>query len=318
MGVEVGVACDPDGGVLRAVAQRCGGARRAGSGYICLCPSHDDRRASLSVGWGRTQAVVVRCHAGCGQAEVLSALRGLGVDLSAREATYSCTRRPVPASRSRDANAANEWWRVIVPVPEAAPALPPLWRNNQRWLYRDAAGQLLGAIERVNGLDGAKVGMFPWTLWRHSTTGQMKWFRKGFPNPKPLYGLDRLAAYRELPVVIVEGEKCASAGSRARPEYVWITWPGGAAASHLADWTPLANRRVVVWPDADDCGIEAAKTIARRIASIVASVRIVRPPEGVPRGWDCADAIEQGWDAEVIDSFLMRRNQGPKPRIGRS
>lgn len=44
-----------------------------GSQYMAVCPVHDDREPSLSVGWGDNK-VLLRCQAGCETADVVSAL----------------------------------------------------------------------------------------------------------------------------------------------------------------------------------------------------------------------------------------------------
>lgn len=61
---------------VERVAQATGGhVRQAGDGrWECRCPAHDDRRASLSVAEGEGGRVLIRCHAGCGFADILAAL----------------------------------------------------------------------------------------------------------------------------------------------------------------------------------------------------------------------------------------------------
>ena len=51
-------------------------ARRNGDGWIARCPAHDDRRASLSIGSGDGNNVVITCHAGC-TAEAIVTVMGL-------------------------------------------------------------------------------------------------------------------------------------------------------------------------------------------------------------------------------------------------
>jgi putative DNA primase/helicase len=44
------------------------------TGWTALCPAHDDRNASLSVGGGQDGRVLVRCHAGCSTEAIVSAV----------------------------------------------------------------------------------------------------------------------------------------------------------------------------------------------------------------------------------------------------
>ena len=48
--------------------------RRNGSGWVALCPAHDDRSPSLSVREGDGGRVLLHCHAGCTAEQVCAAL----------------------------------------------------------------------------------------------------------------------------------------------------------------------------------------------------------------------------------------------------
>lgn len=58
--------------------------RKRGAGYECKCPAHDDGRASLTVSNGE-KGVVVHCHAGCEQDDVIAALRSRGLWTGSRK-----------------------------------------------------------------------------------------------------------------------------------------------------------------------------------------------------------------------------------------
>jgi putative DNA primase/helicase len=55
------------------------GGRRAGRTWMARCPAHEDRSPSLSIAMGKDGKVLVRCHAGCDQRDLIAALlqRGL-------------------------------------------------------------------------------------------------------------------------------------------------------------------------------------------------------------------------------------------------
>lgn len=53
---------------------RLTGVKKSGNGWQAQCPSHDDRKASLSVSEGDTQPIVVMCHAGCSTESIVAAL----------------------------------------------------------------------------------------------------------------------------------------------------------------------------------------------------------------------------------------------------
>ena len=87
-------------------------------------------------------------------------------------------------------------------------------RHTKNWHYPDSGG-----------LQG------PLTFCEHSGTGAREWRWKGFAPLRPLFGLNRLAARPDAPVVVVEGEKAADAAGRLLPGFVVITSPGGSNAA---------------------------------------------------------------------------------------
>jgi putative DNA primase/helicase len=142
-------------------------------------------------------------------------------------------------------------------------------------------------------------------LWWDGTA----WRWKAPPAPRPLYRLDALRQHPDAPVLIVEGEKTADAAQRLFPGAVAITWPSGCKAIDKADWSPLAGRRCVLWPDADDPGRQAMAKLARRLlAAGAAQVRFVRLPPDVQDGWDLADA---DWTLEQASAYLKANRTPP-------
>nr|WP_256128407.1 DUF3987 domain-containing protein [Desulfolutivibrio sulfoxidireducens] len=109
------------------------------------------------------------------------------------------------------------------------------------------------------------------------------------------------------PVVLVEGEKTADAMARLVPKAVATTWPGGCKATAKADFAPLSGRRVVILPDADKPGVEAALSVAASVKQAgAAEVAVVPPPDGVAEGWDIADAEAEGWNSEKVIAHIQK------------
>lgn len=69
------------------------------SGWTSQCAGHDDRQASLSLSVGQDARVLMCCHAGCDNEDILRALdlelRDLFDD---RESSPASPLRPVPAN----------------------------------------------------------------------------------------------------------------------------------------------------------------------------------------------------------------------------
>lgn len=162
--------------------------------------------------------------------------------------------------------------------------------------YRDAAGEVLFFIARYETTSGKQI-----RPWVYTAAG---WVNRAYPAPRPLFGLELLAEHPQSPVLIVEGEKCALAARRLiKPSVrVTISWCGGASAVGQADWTWLAHRAVMIWPDADEAGWRAGAEVAERLVGVAASVQVI-DTHGLPEAWDIADAIARGDSAAQLAAF---------------
>ena len=176
-------------------------------------------------------------------------------------------------------------WEVLAPAPADAPVPPDghfkLGSPAGTWTYRDIAGALLGHVLRFDLDDGAKA-FYPLTWCRHTGTGRSEWRWKSWSAPRPLYNLDALAARPDAPILVVEGEKSADAATKLLFGYVATTSPNGSAGAFKANWSVLAQRSVVIWPDSDEAGRRYAGDVAKALAAVGAvEVRIVISPEGL-------------------------------------
>jgi putative DNA primase/helicase len=181
--------------------------------------------------------------------------------------------------------------RVVTPVPADFVECPCIHsrygKPSARWTYRNAHGEVLGYVARYDP-QGERKQIIPWT-WDGERWGMGQW-----PAPRPLYGLQEIAERPGAAVLVVEGEKAAEAARRFAGPYVVVTWPAGAMAADKADWTPLAGRKVLLWPDADEPGVKAMQRVAQIIGPLAAEVKIV-DVNGQPDGWDAADAGFKTW-----------------------
>lgn len=208
-------------------------------------------------------------------------------------------------------------WRPVVPVPAGAPPAPVAHIKRGRpvatWAYRGRAGELLGYVYRFTTSDGGKE-ILPVVWGRHAVTGEEGWRWMQWSQPRPLYGLDRLRD--GLPVLVVEGEKCADAAHEVLGDrFCVLTWPGGGKAVGKADFTPLAGRAVVIWPDCDTPGAAAAEAVAARLAELNTASHIVAIQGEKPAGWDVADAIAEGATRDqLLDVVAIQRDPAAKPR----
>ena len=191
---------------------------------------------------------------------------------------------------------------------DKAPPLRAAWGSLgapvQVWQYFAANGSILRAVARFTKADGSK-DIRPVTLWKYPN-GKLGWKLKAEPDgvKRPLYGLDRLARRPDAPVLIVEGEKAADSAAERFPDFVAMTWPGGAKAVAKADWSTLAGRRTVVWPDADEAGATAAGDVRRALRGVAAACAVVELPPLMPDKWDLADEWPSVLDLRAAERLV--------------
>ena len=214
---------------------------------------------------------------------------------------------------------------IVDLAPDDLPAIPDRFKVldiggekvplSGQWVYRDKQGKFLLYVHRFDTSSGRKE-FRPLTL---SDTGTgMKWQRKAPIEPRPLYGLDRLAARPDAEVMVCEGEKAADAATRLFPQKVAVSSMNGAKSPEKSDWSTLFGRAVFLWGDFDQPGesyIAAVEKLATEAGAKV--IRAVRPEwflqmgcelgikrEALPEGWDAADAELEGFTADNIHTFL--------------
>jgi hypothetical protein len=286
------------------IARALGGAR-SGNAWKATCPGHLDDDPSLSLSDGEGGRVLVYCHGGCPQDVVIGELRKRGLWPPNGE----WVKRPT-AKETAD-------WRPLLPVPPDAPpptfAHPSLGPPPAAWIYRDTAARTLGYVARFDTAGGKQV--LPYTYCK-SADGRRAWRWKGFPEPRPLYNLHKLAERPDDWVLVVEGERAADAAAELFPDHVVTTSLGGAKAAAKADWSVAKGRQLAIWPDADEPGRKYAEEVAKLARQAGAEkVVIVALPDGFPAGWDLADAPPDGWDLSGLRKLLDREAFGENLRL---
>ena len=169
-------------------------------------------------------------------------------------------------------------------TPEPPGRHPTLGEPAATYDYRDAEGRRIGIVYYFETRDGETSS--PLTLCHEDEKPIWKW--REFNHPAPLFGLGELV--NTDAIVFVHGdEKSAIAGSEHFPDHVHATWRGDANAICNTDWSPLKNRRVIVWPKADLQGETAAQAVADAVlAAHATKVKIAQPLTELGEGADAS------------------------------
>jgi putative DNA primase/helicase len=190
------------------------------------------------------------------------------------------------------------------PPPDAPP--PELGRATAQWCYRNGQGEPLFWVQRLElQQNGKRRKAFVQRTWLDGGwhfPSRRDPFRSDWPAPRPLYRLPELERRPWAEVLITEGEKAAEAAALLFPDLVVLSWCGGSQALQAVDWTPLAQRAVTLWPDADGPGREAMATLSALLLELDCTVAVVLPPGCTESDWDLADAPgADGWDLADAD-----------------
>ncbi len=329
---------------IEDVISACGvELKKIGAEYSALCPFHSERTPSFKVTPSTQLYYCAGCGAGGDSIKFIMDYQGLGFrDAARRVAEIGGGQLPAdgstPQQRPIRRPAESPKWVKGV-APQNAPERPSSLRMKRgddwieavpvaSWAYRDRAGQLLGFTYRVefekpDGSTGKDV--IPVTWQTNTETGESRWRQGALEEPRPLYGAEMLDENPSWNIVLVEGEKAADAARRilAGKPFLVLTWPGGCKAVDKADWSLLAGRKVVGWPDADSQrdrdgkmrpyleqpGMLAMLRIADAVAKHGGDMRVVAcdAPDTIEDGWDLADAEAQGWDYARLVAEIKRR-----------
>jgi putative DNA primase/helicase len=275
-----------------ALAKALGG-RKAGTTWMARCPAHDDRAPSLSIADARDGKVLVRCHAGCDQRDVIAALRARGVwDRDERRPIRIARRpdQPLPAEPDGDAikrtEAALAIWRgarsagqtpvetylrsrgITIPI-------PPSIRFHAGLKHPSSSVWPAMVALVTHGADGTPIAIHRTFLARDG---------KGKARVDPVKmmlgpcrgGVVRLCEPGDA-LMVGEGiETCLAAmEASGRPAWAALSTAGLRSLD-----LPNAVRDAIVLADGDDPGEAAAQDCAWRWKREGRRVRIARPPRG--------------------------------------
>ncbi|HVS72236.1 MAG TPA: DUF3987 domain-containing protein [Phycisphaerae bacterium] len=268
---------------IELVLSKIPDAKRSGAGWTARCPAHSDKRPSLSVSEGEDGRALVYCHAGCTPEEIAAAMELKMSDLMPAAPT---TARPMPKNSGKRKSFVQATYAT------AEDAVAELDRQHgthaATWSYQRADGGLVGMVVRWNTPVGKDI--------RPVSNILAGWIIGGMPEPRPLYRLPELLARPGERVLVCEGEKATDAATKLG--YLATTSAQGSQSASKTDWTPLAGRKVVIFPDNDKAGEGYAADVVGILAKLdpPGAVRIVNPGTNgmaLPPKGDMADWVER-------------------------
>lgn len=176
--------------------------------------------------------------------------------------------------------------------------------------YYDTRGNVTASVVRFEP-DGTRASKTFRPYCFRTVDGVTKWIG-GAPDLRPLYRLPEISLASA--VVLVEGEGKADALAKIGIEAT-SAMQGARAPIEKTDWSPLAGKTVVIWPDNDEPGLEYSKAASAKLTQLGCRVKVVAPPADKPAKWDAGDCVAEGGDAVAILSTAREISQTPKPRI---
>lgn len=269
------------------------GGHRAGATWMARCPVHDDRSPSLSISASKDGKVLVRCHAGCDQRDLIAALRERGLWQTTGR-LLGITRKPrrriaeePDAEALKRSAAALAIWQAS----RAAQGTPVATYLRSRGIDCPAAPSLrfhAGLKHPSGGVWPAMVALVTHGVTRspiavHRTFLARDGGGKAPVDPAKMMlgpcrgGVVRLCEPGDL-LMVGEGIETCLAAMQASGKPAWAALStSGLRSLDL----PRDVRDVIVLADGDEPGEAAAHYCARCWKREERRVRIARPPQGM-------------------------------------
>ncbi|WP_394695102.1 AAA family ATPase [Pseudoxanthomonas japonensis] len=262
------------------------------------CPAHDDSSPSLSIGL-KNDSIGLTCHAGCSVDAICKAVGIQVADLGGRQRAAKPAAKPKPLTVTIPQLSDAELAEARTAAGKLGPHKLTGYRLKSLFPYRTAKGAVWCYRARYDNASGEKqILPFHWNGadW---VKGEPRVPRGG----KPLYCLPETLA-TDGPVFVVEGEKCVNA---LRALELAATTSGGAKSAGKADWSPLAGRSCIIWPDNDEPGDGYAADVGEALAALGCAVTCIDLAAlDLPGdGYDAADWLQDNPKAKARDVLAL-------------
>ncbi|RJL00960.1 hypothetical protein D3P06_12815 [Paracoccus aestuarii] len=261
---------------------------------LACCPAHGDRRPSLTLADAPDGKLLLSCKTGCSFLEVLNALRERGLtdrlDRFQPPIASEIARRRAEdeAEAVRRERQALVCWKDSLPIHCTIAetylrgrgitcSLPETLRFHPDCWHGASAKRIPAIVARVDGLPRLAV---------HRTYLHLDGSGKADVEPnKAMLGATLGGAVQVAeakgPLVVAEGVETALSlysGLLRTPATIWAALSAaGMAGLHLP---PLIPHQLIIAPDGDKAGREAAYQLAKRASALGWTVSLLPAPDG--------------------------------------
>lgn len=328
---------------LQTVKSWLPGGRVEGNEYVCYNPTRVDNtlntfKINLSSGlWsdfktGDSGADAVSCFAYCNYSEMERRARGQnyknldgGIQAEAAKeilAVYDPSYYPDPNDNFKPTTKKKSYdpWEGFHPLRSGIENPPD---NNEsvkwmidnvkeiesvknQWHFTDKKGNRFFSVVRFIS-DGEKNDR-PFTLWKNGN--ETKWRCKGFKELTdsgfkiPLYNRHKFEVDENLPILMTEGQKCAAASDSLLSDMFLCTTEYGGLKN--AELEVLRGKTVYRWIDPDNAGVKKLVQFKEITKDFDITLHVIKSPIRKPKGWDIADAIEEGWTKQELIEYIEK------------
>ena len=163
--------------------------------------------------------------------------------------------------------------------------------------YKNLDGRLVSTAVRIQTSEATK------TFRQLTPAGDGTYYPEG---PDELWPVHRIRDIQPGTVVLPEGEQCADL--LREMGFNATTWAGGCGAYKNTDWAFLSGRHVIVWPDFDKSGREAAEGIREILLGLGCTVEIIDIDSlgFTEKGSDIKDYLAAGHTADDVRQLIAQ------------
>lgn len=293
------------------------------------CPGGDHKSTSLQV--RKNGQVVWKCHkCGEGGSIIDATMKAFGVN--EHSAIKMLEGRYGEAKPKNLSSTTSDYKKVKL---ETTPESPPPIRNisfgkHKGYPLTDKTTTMISTAPcKING-NLCASGVLRWDFNEDKTIRQVhfkngKWHKGALKvKPTPIYKAHEIEqSHDEQLIIIVEGEKCMNSLQDAWDEaaHLYNNMPkaivtaniGGSTAVTRADWSPVGNRPVLVFPDQDAPGKKFGEYLHNKLENVDV---INIPTSGKdPDGFDVADWLARGNDVRLLNRMTPQSFEEEFPNI---